>query len=104
MGIANGDIVRIAGIEGREFETLGLLGHSPPHLLATMADIAGAEMIAGVEQPPPLVVEDIGALAANDDMRVDARILILEACEIGQEMPQAALRLQPMLKALVDLG
>ena len=91
LGITNGDVVGVAGVERGELEPLRLLRHAPGDFLAPVPDVAGAEMVAGIEQPPSRVVEDVRAFSAHDDARIDARILLFEAREIGQEVPQASL-------------
>ncbi len=84
--------VRDAGVEGDELEFPDLVGDALRHLGAAMADLAGAEMAAGVEQAVAVLVEDIGALAADDHLRVAVGILALEGGEVGKEMADAALR------------
>ena len=88
-----GDVdVRDAGVEGDELEFPDLVGDALRHLGAAMADLAGAEMAAGVEQAVALLVEDIGALAADDHLRIAVGILALEGGEVGEEMADVALR------------
>ena len=82
-----GDIdVGNAGIEGDELELPGLVGYAAGDLGAAVADLAGAEMAAGVEKPVAVLVEDIGALAADDHLGISGRILALEGGEIREEM------------------
>ena len=65
---------------------LDLVGDAARHLGAAMADLAGAEMAAGVEQAIALLVEDIGALAADDHLRIAVGIFALQRGEVGEEM------------------
>ncbi len=65
--------VRDTGIKGDELERPGLLGDAPGDLGTTMADLAGAEVAAGVEQAVAVLVEDVGTLAADDHLGVARR-------------------------------
>jgi len=82
-----GDVdVRNPRVERDELEFLDLVGDPLCHFGAAMADLAGAEMAAGVEQAIALLVEDIGALAADDHLRVAVGVLALQRGEVGEEM------------------
>ena len=83
--------VRDAGIERDELERLDLGGDAAGHFGATMADLAGAEVAAGVEQAMAVLVEDIGTLAADHHLGVAVGILALECDEIGKEVADMAL-------------
>jgi hypothetical protein len=54
-----------------------------------------AEVAAGVQQAPILVVVKVGALAARDHPGVLAGEALLERCEIGEEMSYVTLRHSP---------
>ena len=87
-----GDVdMRDAGIEGDELERLHLVGDPSRHLRPAVADLAGAEVAAGVEQPVAVLVEDIGALAAHDHLRIAVGILALEGGEVGEEVADVPL-------------
>ena len=85
--------VRDAGVERDELELRDLLGDAlRPLRLAPMADLAGAEMAAGVEQAVAVLVEDIGAFAADDHLRIAVGIFALEGGEIGEEVADVPFR------------
>ena len=55
-------------------------------LAPAVADLAGAEMAAGVEQLATLDVPDVRALGADDHPRVLVRKGGLELAEVGEEV------------------
>jgi hypothetical protein len=69
-----------------------------------MSDVAGAEVITGIEEPLALIIENVRAFAANDDLRIDAWIFLLKAHKVGKEVAQAALSSGPQLLTVINLG
>jgi hypothetical protein len=80
------------GVERRELEPPDLRRDPLRDLLPPVPDHPGAEVVAGVEQLPVLVVEEVGALPAGDHARVGPGIPLLERGEVRQEMANGAAR------------
>src|SRR6185312_11306942 len=94
-------LVGEARLEAHEVELPDLVRDGVRHRSAAVTDLADTEADAGVQRAVAVLVEEVGALRADDHARIGAREGLIERGEIAREM--AYLCLDRVAEVRVDL-